>query len=63
MMDDIDREVCMSLKGAIMFRRPEWEIEREEFLDPGYILYMVIHKGTSMEAHAKITLDFISAKR
>lgn len=58
MMDDVDRQVCARVEKDLSLG-DDWEIVGREFLDPAIVLHLVIHKGTSLEKKAHITIDYL----
>lgn len=57
MNDDLDRQVCASLKKAITLSG-DWEIDCATSEDPGYLIKAVAHKGTALEQHAFIKIEW-----
>lgn len=57
MNDDLDRQVCASLKKALELTG-DWQIEDVKLEDPGYLMKAVVHKGEALEQFAFIRISW-----
>ena len=67
MMDNKDREVCHDLKNYLLDglfyingikEIGPWEVEGLFHTDPGFVIHLIKHKGTALQARATVVIEY-----